>query len=297
MTDRTTTLLGCRYPVIQGAMGVISNPELVAAVSEAGGFGVLATAFQEDPAAVREQVRATKKLTDKPFGANLMLMNAMNPQFADVLAEEGVRVVTLSGGSPKAILPYLHDRGIKALCVVPTVDIAKKAEDLGVDGIIAEGMESGGIQGYKGASTFVLVPAVADAVSVPVIAAGGIADRRGYRAALALGADGVQVGTRFIATRECVAHLRYKEAVIACAETGTGLVNLGRFLVRALNTPMVKKINCGEFGVNDAFCRAAFEESWIRGNLDAGLLPVGQSAGLVRDVPSAKDVIQEMIAE
>lgn len=297
MTDRATKLLGCRYPVIQGAMGVISNPELVAAVSEAGGFGVLATAFQEDPAAVREQVRATKNLTDKPFGANLMLMNAMNPKFADVLAEEGVRIVTLSGGSPKAILPYLHDRDIKALCVVPTVEIAQKAEDLGVDGIIAEGMESGGIQGYKGASTFVLVPAVADAVKVPVIAAGGIADRRGYRAALALGADGVQVGTRFIATRECLAHNRYKNAVIACSETGTGLVNLGRFLVRALNTSMVNKIKCGEFGVKDAFCRAAFEESWIRGNLDAGLLPVGQSAGLVRDIPFVREVIQDMVAE
>ena len=201
-----TELLGCRYPIIQGAMGVICNPELVAAVSEAGGYGLLATAFVSDKEVLRRQVQATKKLTDKPFGANLFAMNPLSQEFADILAEEGICAVTVSGGSPKEIIPLLKERGVKSIVVVPTADAARKSEALGADAIVAEGSESGGMQGYKGASTMVLVPAVVDAVKIPVIAAGGIADSRGFRAALALGAQGVQVGTRFIATRECIAH-------------------------------------------------------------------------------------------
>ena len=207
-------LLGCRYPVIQGAMGVISNPEMVAAVSEAGGFGLLATAFAADPDIVRGQIRAVKKLTDKSFGANLHLMNPLTPKFAELLVEEGLPAVTLSGGSPKQIIPVLHEHGMKAIVVIPSVEVARKAADTGADIIVAEGSESGGMQGFNGASTLVLVPAVVDAVDVPVVAAGGIADSRGYKAAFALGAQGVQVGTRFIASEECIAHPNYKKFIL-----------------------------------------------------------------------------------
>jgi len=185
-------LLGSQYPVIQGAMGVICNPELVAAVSEAGGYGLLATAFAEDPQEVRDQVRKTKELTDNPFGANLVVKNPLAAKFAEVLAEEGVGAVTVSGGSPKELIPFLQEQGIKVIVVVPTVDAARGAEAAGADAIVAEGAESGGAQGFGGVSTIVLVPAVVDAVNVPVIAAGGIGDSRGYRAAMALGAQGVQ---------------------------------------------------------------------------------------------------------
>ena len=289
-------MLGCQYPLIQGAMGVISNPEMVAAVSEAGGFGLLATAFATDAELVREQVRATKKLTDKPFGANLHAMNPLAPRFAELLAEEGVPAVTLSGGSPRELIPILHSQGVKAIVVVPSVDIARKAESLGVDAIVAEGSESGGMQGYNGVSTFVLVPAVVDAVSVPVIAAGGIADARGYKAAFALGAQGVQVGTRFIATKECIAHTNYKDQIIISTESGTCLVDYGRFQVRALKTPLAEKIMAGEDLPDAASSETSLEDSWVRGDLDAGTLPAGQVAGIIYDTLSVREVIAGMVS-
>jgi enoyl-[acyl-carrier protein] reductase II len=293
--SRISELLGSQYPVIQGAMGVICNPELVAAVSEAGGYGLLATAFAEDPQEVRDQVRKTKELTDKPFGANLFVMNPLAAKFAEVLAEEGVGVVTVSGGSPKELIPFLHERGIKVIVVVPTVGGAMGAEAAGADAIVAEGSESGGVQGFGGVSTIVLVPAVVDAVNVPVIAAGGIGDSRGYRAAMALGAQGVQVGTRFIATKECIANGIYKKTIVESGEMGTGLVNMGRFQIRALRTPLAEKMIKGEKGPDNIFTPAALKESWIKGNLEAGVLAAGQISGMVHDILSVREVIEEMV--
>ncbi|MFO7964007.1 MAG: DUF561 domain-containing protein [Desulfobacterales bacterium] len=289
-------LLNCRYPVVLGAMGNICNPELVAAVSEAGGLGLLATAFAPDPEFVRSQIKETQSLTEKPFGANLQVMSPHTPKIAEILAEEGVTIATISGGSPKDLIPFLHDRGIKALVVVPTVKIAKGAEAMGADAVIAEGSESGGIQGFNGVSTMVLVPAVVDAVNIPVIAAGGIADSRGYRAALALGARGVQVGTRFIASYECIAHLNYKNTLIEFEDTGTCLINVGPFQIRALRTLLAEKILHGEAESRFGFGGASIEESWIKGDLDAGVLPAGQCAGLIHRILPAKQIIEEMVA-
>jgi enoyl-[acyl-carrier protein] reductase II len=293
--SRINELLGSQYPVIQGAMGVICNPELVAAVSEAGGFGLLATAFAEDPEVVRDQVRKTKELTDNPFGANLFVMNPLAAKFAEVLSEEGVGAVTVSGGSPKELIPFLHEQGIKVIVVVPTVDLARGAEAAGADAIVAEGAESGGVQGFGGVSTIVLVPAVVDAVNVPVIAAGGIGDSRGYRAAMALGAQGVQVGTRFIATKECIANAIYKKTIVDSGEMGTGLVNMGRFQIRALLTPLAEKMIKGEKGPDNIFTPAALKEAWIKGNLEAGVLAAGQISGMVQDILSVREIIEEMV--
>lgn len=293
--SRVTALLGIRYPIIQGAMGVICNPELVAAVSEAGGFGLLATAFAEDPEVLRNQVKATKKLTNKPFGSNIFVMNPLAQKFVEVLAEEGVRVVTVSGGSPKTLIPLLHDFAMKVIVVAPTVEVARSAESLGVDAIVAEGAESGGVQGFKGVSTMVLVPTAVDAVKIPIIAAGGIGDSRAYKAALALGAEGVQMGTRFIATKECIAHSIYKNTIVDSDETGTGLVNMGRFQIRALRTTLVERLIKGEESTRPGFTRQVMEDAWIKGNLEAGLLPAGQVAGLVSDTPSVREVINKII--
>jgi enoyl-[acyl-carrier protein] reductase II len=288
-------LLGSRYPIIQGAMGVICNPELVAAVSEAGGFGLLATTFAKDIEVLRSQVRATKSLTDKPFGANLFVMNPLVEKFAKVLAEEGVKTVTVSGGAPKTLIPMLHNLGMKAMVVVPTVEIAKGAEALGADAVIAEGAESGGVQGFRGVSTLVLVPAVADSVKIPVIAAGGIADSRGYRAALALGAEGVQMGTRFIASKECIAHPTYKQLLVEALETGTGLVNMTRFRIRVLRTLVVEKILKGEEPINIAFTGEFMEEGWIKGNIENSILPSGEVAGIINRVLPVREIIEEMV--
>jgi enoyl-[acyl-carrier protein] reductase II len=278
-------------------MGVISNPEMVAAVSEAGGYGLLAMAFTTDPKVFRDEIRATRKITRKPFGANLYMMNPLVQEFAQVLAEEGVEAVTLSGGSPKNLIPFLHERGMKAAVVVPTVEVAKAAEAAGADAIVAEGSESGGVQGFKGASTMVLVPAVADAVEVPVIAAGGIGDSRGYRAALALGAEGVQVGTRFIATRECAAHSNYKSLIVESSITETGLVNMGRFRIRALKTSLVQGLLRGETLPDNLFTPPAMRGAWLDGQLEAGLLPAGEIAGLISDTPSVAEIIGEMTGQ
>jgi enoyl-[acyl-carrier protein] reductase II len=290
MKNRVSQMLGCKYPVVQGAMGVICNPELVAAVSEAGGYGLLATAFAEKEEVLREQIKATKILTGKPFGANLFIMNPLAEKFAHVLAEEGVKVVTVSGGSPRSLIPLLHRLGLKAIVVVPTVKVALSAEAHGADVIVVEGSESGGVQGYQGASTMVLTPAVVDAVNVPVLAAGGIGDSRGYKAALALGAEGVQVGTRFIASKECIAHNAYKEIILQAAESGTGLVDLGRFRIRALLTPLVEKLIASEQVENVAFGGKAMEDSWLKGDTAAGILPAGQISVL-----TVKEIIEEMV--
>ena len=294
--SKVTDLLGSQYPIIQGAMGVICNPELVAAVSEAGGFGLLATAFAEDVEAVREQAKVTKKLTNKPFGANLFMMNPLTENFAKVLAEEGIRTVTVSGGSPKALIPLLRDLGLKVIVVVPTVEVAKGAEGLGADAVVAEGSESGGVQGFKGVSTMVLVPAVVDEVNIPVIAAGGISDSRGYKAALALGAEGVQIGTRFIATKECIAHAVYKNTIVAAADTGTGLVNMLRFQIRALRTTLVERLLKGQESSMPDFTWQAMEDSWIKGDLEAGVLPAGQVAGRISTILSVREIIKEIVA-
>lgn len=292
-----TELLKCRYPVILGAMGNICNPELVAAVSNAGGLGLLATAFAPDPEFVRAQIKDTKKLTDKPFGANLQVMSPHTPKIAEILAEEGVGIVTVSGGSPKKLIPFLHARSIKVMVVVPTVSVAKKAAEIGADAIIAEGSESGGIQGFNGVSTMVLVPAVVDAVDVPVVAAGGIGDRRGYKAARALGAHGVQVGTRFIASVECIAHLNYKNTLVEYTDTDTCLINVGPFQVRALRTPLAEKIVQGEMEPQFGFGGESTEKSWIKGDLEAGVLPAGQIAGLIHEILPVKDIIEEMVGD
>ncbi len=183
---------------------------------------------------------------------------------------------------------------MKIIVVVPTVGVAQGAAALGADAIVAEGAESGGVQGLKGVSTMVLVPAVVDAVQVPVIAAGGIGDSRGYKAALDLGAEGVQVGTRFIATKECIAHAIYKESIVETGDTGTGLVDMGRFRIRALNTQLVEKIIKGGKGPDNIFTPEAMDAAWIKGDLEAGVLPAGQVAGLISSVLSVREVIEEM---
>ena len=224
---RITKLLGIQHPVIQGALGFISGPELVAAVSNAGGLGTLSLKFV--PKELRVDLRQTKEMTDKPFSVNIAVRPGLFGrdklyELADILIEEEVKVATTAAGDPTVLTSRLKAGGVTVIHVAPTVKLAKQAEDAGVDAIVAEGRESGGYVNYDDVSTLVLVPLVMDAVRVPVIAAGGIADGRGLAATLALGADGVQVGTYFAATLECTAHARYKGAILGAAEDQTMVV-------------------------------------------------------------------------
>ena len=290
-------MLGCKYPIIQGAMGVICNPEMVAAVSEAGGYGLLATAFQKDPEKLKEQVEAVKELTDKPFGANLMAVNPQSLEFAEILADAGVKAITTSAGSPKNLQPFLKERDIKVFHVVSTAANAVKAEAAGVDAVIAEGSESGGMQGFNGASTMVLVPLVVDAVKIPVVAAGGIGDSRGYRAAFALGAQGVQIGTRFIASKECIAHAIYKDALVSASETDTRLMNWEWAQARVVNTPLVDQRPGGPSKADFAAMEAKMEQAWVKGDLEASTIPAGQIAGMIKEIKSVRQIIEGIVAE
>jgi len=290
-------MLGCRYPIIQGAINRVTNPELVAAVSEAGGFGLLATAIISNTDELKAQINKVKSLTDKPFGANLVAMNPQSMEFAEVLADSGIKAVTTSAGNPKDLIPFCKEKGVKVLNVSPSVDGARKAEAMGADAIIAEGSESGGMQGFHGASTIVLVPLVVDAVNVPVVAAGGIADSRGYRAAFALGAKGVQAGTCFIATKECVAHESYKKTICEADDTNTRLINLGRMQARALRTPLVERVLEGTTQISFSdFTPKNLEAAWVNGDLDAFPIIAGQIAAMIKEIKSVREIIEGMIS-
>lgn len=290
-------LLGCRYPIIQGAMSHISNPEMVAAVSEAGGYGILAAGFITDPDILRQQIKDTRKLTGRPFGANLVGQNPRSMLLAEVITEMSIRAVTTSAGFSKELVNYLKGRGIKVLHVVPNVAKALKAEAVGVDAVIAEGTESGGAQGPQGVSTMVLVPMVADAIKIPVVAAGGIGDARGFRAALALGAQGVQLGTRFFASHECISHLNCKEAICRAKETDTFLITLDEgFFARVLRKSDAKEQPGKSDEPPGSFFSSRPKEVLLKGNLEDGWVTSGQIAGMIKEIKSVKEIIEEIVS-
>ncbi len=290
-----TEMLGSKYPIIQGAMAGISNPEMVAAVSDAGGYGLLASGGLAGEDELRAQMETVRKLTDKPFGLNLLAMNPNSAAYVELIAEFGIKAVTTSAGPPAQLVPLLHDKGIKVIHVVPTAALAVKVEAAGVDAVVAEGTESGGMQGLQGVSTMVLVPAVVDAVKIPVIAAGGIADSRGYRAAFALGAAGVQVGTAFMASKECVIHGDVKNLLIEAAETDTVLLKTGRVQSRSVRTPYVKE-NLEDTSERPSSFRGDWYNAAIEGDVSCTALPAGQCIGLLDKVRSVKEIIKEMVS-
>ena len=239
MKTRVTELLGIEYPIIQGGMAWVADHHIAAAVSEAGGLGLIAAA--NAPAEwVREQIREAKKLTDKPFGVNIMLMSPNADEVAKIVVEEGIKVITTGAGSPEKYMEAWKAAGVKVIPVVASVALAKRMERCGADAVVAEGTESGGHIGET--TTMALVPQVVDAVKIPVIAAGGIADGRGIAATFMLGAEAVQMGTRFVATQECNVHENYKQFVLKAKDIDTRVT--GRTTghpVRTLRNPMTKE--------------------------------------------------------
>jgi enoyl-[acyl-carrier protein] reductase II len=294
--ERLRDLLGSRYPIIQGPIGAMNSPRLVAAVSEAGGFGMLALGFS-GPDDVRQMVSEVRKLTDKPFGANLMIMNPANKENLEVLAAGGVGLVTTSAGSPKKIFPDIHALGMKGLHVLLSLPHALAAEEAGADGLVVCGAEAGGLRSVNPeSSTMVLVPLVIDHVKIPVVAAGGIADRRGYRAALALGAEGVQVGTRFIATDESPAPKAWKDAIVACGDGGTTLLPLGRMTMRTIMNDKLKALMSDpKADLASAYNYMSAGQAWTTGDFDLFPAGAGDVAALIRDVKPVVAVIEEMV--
>ena len=300
MQTEITELLGIQYPIIQGGMAWVAEHHLAAAVSEAGGLGLIGAA--NAPAEwVREQIRAAKNLTEQPFGVNIMLMSPYADEVAQVVAEEGVKVVTTGAGSPEKYMERWKQSGIRVIPVVASVALAKRMERCGADAVVAEGCESGGHVGES--TTMALVPQVVDAVKIPVIAAGGIADGRGIAAAFMLGAKAVQMGTRFIATKEAQVHESYKNQVLRAKDIDTRVT--GRSTghpVRALRNEMTKRYleleqEGAPFEELEQLTLGGLRRAVVEGDVRMGSMMAGQCAGLVREILPCSELVPKLMQE
>lgn len=291
--------IGIEYPIFCGAMARITWHELVGAVSQAGGLGILASGGMT-AAQLREEIRKTRELTQKPFGVNLMLQMNNIPELVDVIVEEKVAVVTTGAGNPAPYIPKLKEAGVKVFPVIASVKHAKKMEAAGVDGVIAEGQEAGGHIGSV--STMSLIPQIVDAVNIPVIAAGGTGDGRTVAAMYALGAQGIQAGTIFLASEECQISQAYKDAIVRANDTDT--IVTGRKAkdpVRSLRTPMLEKFldmeqNNASFEDLEHLTVGSLKRA-VDGDLENGTPMCGEIAGLIKEVKSSREIIQTLFKE
>ena len=301
MKTRITEAFGIEYPIFQGGMAWVSEAKLAAAVSNAGGLGII-SAMNLDADYLRGQIRACREATDKPFGVNIMLMSPHVEEVAQLVMDEHVPVVTTGAGLPEKYMKQWVPAGIKVAPVVPSTAIAKRVARAGATAVIAEGCESGGHIGEL--TTMALVPQVVDAVDIPVLAAGGIADGRGIAASFMLGAEGVQCGTRFLCANECQIHENYKKKVLAARDIDTQVT--GRRLghpVRGLKNPMMRAMHDMEYDSSktneeiERYGAGALRRAAIEGDLETGTFMAGQIAALVKKEQPAVEIIQEMFAE
>lgn len=300
METRITKLLGIEYPIIQGGMAWVAEYHLAAAVSQAGGLGLIGAASA--PAEiVREQIREAKKLTDKPVGVNVMLLNPNAEEVAKVIVEEGVKVVTTGAGNPGKFMEMWKAAGVKVIPVVASVAMAKMMERAGADAVVAEGMESGGHIGS--ATTMALVPQVVDAVNIPVIAAGGIADGRGFAASMMLGAEAVQLGTVFVTARESIVHSNYKKKIISAKDIDSEVT--GRSTghpVRSLRNKMTREyLKLEEQGASfeelEHLTLGSLRSAVMDGDVVNGTIMAGQIAGMIKEEKSCEEIIQGIMSQ
>lgn len=300
MKTRITEILGIEYPIIQGGMAWVATYELAAAVSEAGGLGIIGAGGA--PASfVREQIQKAKEQTDKPFGVNIMLMNPEADGIAQVVVDEGVKVVTTGAGNPAKYMEMWKEAGVKVIPVVASVALAKLMERGGADAVIAEGTESGGHIGST--TTMALVPQVVDAVNIPVIAAGGIADGRGFAAAFMLGAEGVQMGTRFVTATECIVHEKYKAMLIKAKDIDSAVTGLSTgHPVRSIRNKMTKEyLKLEKDGADlmelEKLTLGSLRKAVVEGDVVNGTIMAGQIAGLVKKEQPCKEIIDEIMTQ
>lgn len=300
MKTRVTELLGITYPIIQGGMAWVAEHQLAAGVSNAGGFGLIGAA--NAPAeVVRDEIRKAKELTDKPFGVNVMLLSPHAKEVAHVIAEEGVKAVTTGAGNPEKYMSLWKDAGIKVIPVVASVALARRMEKYGADAVVAEGMESGGHIGAH--TTMSLVPQVVDAVELPVIAAGGIGDGRGFAAAMMLGAEAVQMGTRFVVAQESIVHQNYKERVIKAKDIDSEVTGISTgHPVRCLRNQMTRKYlqmekDGATFEELEYMTLGALRNAVMDGDTTNGTVMAGQIAGLIKKEQSCDEIIKEVMHE
>lgn len=300
MKTRITELLGIEYPIIQGGMAWVAEHHLAAAVSNAGGLGIIGAA-SAPPEIVREEIRKCKALTDKPFGVNVMLLNPNAEEVAKIVVEEGVKVVTTGAGNPSKYMKMWNEANIAVIPVVASVAMAKMMERAGADAVVAEGMESGGHIGS--ATTMTLVPQVVDAVSIPVIAAGGIGDGRGLAAAMMLGAEAVQMGTRFVVAEESIVHANYKEKIIKAKDIDSEVTGMSTgHPVRSIRNKMTREYlkleqSGADFMELEKLTLGSLRMAVMEGDVVNGTVMAGQIAGLVSKVQPCRDMIEEIMQE
>ena len=300
MKTRITEMLGIEYPIIQGGMAWVAEHHLAAAVSEAGGLGLIGGANAPGEV-VREEIRKARELTDKPFGVNVMLLSPHADDVAKVVVEEGIKVVTTGAGNPEKYMDTWKAAGVKVIPVVASVALARRMEKYGADAVVAEGMESGGHIGEE--TTMTLVPQVVDAVSIPVIAAGGIGDGRGIAAAFMLGAEAVQIGTRFVVSKESIVHENYKERIIKAKDidsTVTGRTH--GHPVRCLRNQMTREyIKLEQEGKSfeelEYLTLGTLRKAVQEGDVKNGTVMAGQIAGLISKEQTCKEMIEEMMGQ
>jgi enoyl-[acyl-carrier protein] reductase II len=293
-------LFGINHPIIQGGMAHVGTAELVSAVSDAGGLGIIGAGYYQ-PEWVRQQIRLTKQKTSRPFGINIPLTSPYVKEVVAVVLEEGVPIITTGTASPRPYMAAFKRAGMKIMPVVATVAAARHVEEAGADAVVAEGMESGGHIGDE--CTMPLVPQVVDAVRIPVVAAGGFADGRGLAAALALGAQGIQMGTRFVASVECVAHPNYKQKILEADDRATAVTGYATGLpLRALKNALTEQYRALEqAGATkedlDAFGQGKMHLGLIEGDVEEGSLLAGQIAGMIKDIKPVRAIIEDTVTQ
>lgn len=297
-----SSLFGITYPIVQGGMIWVSGWKLASAVSNAGGLGLIGSGSMY-PDVLRDHIQKCKKATDKPFGVNVPMLYPQIEEIMDIIVEEGVKIVFTSAGNPKTWTQFLKEKGITVVHVVSSVKFAQKAQAAGVDAVVCEGFEAGGHNGREETTTFTLIPMVKENVSIPVIAAGGIANGRGMLAAMVLGADGVQIGSRFAATIESSAHDNFKDTIVKVKDGDTHLTLKELAPVRLVKNHFYNQVqelyakNPSVEEIKQLLGRARAKKGMFEGDLDNGELEIGQIAGLIHEIKPTKQVIEEIIAE
>ncbi|MEC3914255.1 NAD(P)H-dependent flavin oxidoreductase [Nocardia sp. CDC160] len=308
LKTRFTETFGVEHPIVQGGMMWVGRAELAAAVSEAGGLGIITALTQPTPDDLRREIDRARELTDKPFGVNVTILPSINPppyqEYVQAIIESGVKIVETAGSNPEPFLPYYKEAGIKVLHKCTSVRHALKAQKIGVDGVSIDGFECAGHPGEDDVPGLILIPAATKALDIPVIASGGIADARGLVAALALGADGVNMGTRFMCTQESAIHQTVKEQIVANSERATQLIfrtmhNTARVADNEISRKVVEIEKAGgKFeDVRDLVAGARGRRVFEEGDLDAGIWSAGQVQGLIDDIPTCGELVSRMVTE
>lgn len=301
MENRICELFGIQFPVIQGGMVWCSGWKLASAVSNAGGLGLIGAGSMH-PEVLREHIQKCKAATDKPFGVNVPLLYPQIEEIMTIIADERVQIVFTSAGNPKSWTGYLHERGVKVVHVVSSSIFAKKAQDAGVDAIVAEGFEAGGHNGREETTTFCLIPAVREVVSVPLIAAGGVCSQAGYKAALVLGADGVQIGTRFALCKESSAHENFKQRCRGLKEGETKLLLKKLAPTRLVDNDFSSEVQSAEARgesadfLKELLGKGRAKKGIFEGDLSQGELEIGQAASMIRQEESVEDIFRELFS-